>query len=50
MDVCYNKLFKIYAPEHATLYTVLGVIFPFLVPIWYFVIRNNEPDLSVLAD
>ena len=47
---CYNKLFKIYAPEHATLYTVLGVIFPFLVPIWYFVIRNNEPDLSVLAD
>lgn len=38
------RLYKMYAPDHATLYLVLGVIFPFMNSIWYFVVRNNEPQ------
>lgn len=35
-------LYKIYKPESATLFLVLGIIFIFLNPIFIFVIRNNE--------
>lgn len=34
------KLFELYAPDQAILYTVLSV---FLFPVFIFIIRNNEP-------
>ena len=40
----YYKLFKIYKPESTVLYTVLGIIFPFLFGIWTFIIRNNPRE------
>lgn len=42
------KLFKMYAPDTAVLFLVLGILFSFLIPIWYFIIRNNKPDTSQL--
>ncbi len=38
------RLFKLYRPNSAMLYIVLSVIFPFLLPIFIFVIRNDEPE------
>ena len=38
------RLYKLYKPESAVLYTVLNVIFPFLGSIFPFTLRNNEPQ------
>lgn len=35
-------LYSIYAKEHRVLYLVLSIIFPFLGPIFVFIIRNND--------
>lgn len=42
MIIFINKLFQIYAPEQAVLYTILSVILG-LFAIFVFVIRNNAP-------
>jgi hypothetical protein len=41
----YYRLFKIYATQHAVLYLVLSIFFSFLLPIFIFVIRNNQPQV-----
>lgn len=46
--MCLYKLFKIYRPESAALYTATSVIFQFMAPIWLFVIRNDKPDTTLL--
>lgn len=38
-----NKLFSIYVKDNATLYTVLSVVLPFMLPIFLFSIRNKTP-------
>ena len=38
------RLFKLYRPNSAMLYIILSVIFPFLLPIFMFVIRNDKPE------
>ncbi|MBR0384544.1 MAG: hypothetical protein IJH61_07645 [Eubacteriaceae bacterium] len=38
------RLYKLYKPESAVLYTVLTVIFAFLGSIFTFTLRNNEPQ------
>ncbi len=43
------RLFKIYRSQSATLYTVLSILFSFLIPIWFFIIRNDEPDFTELS-
>lgn len=42
--ICEYKLFCIYRNDKAVLYTVLGAILPFLVPIFIFLIRNERPS------
>lgn len=37
-----NKLFNMYRPQNATLITIIGIFFPVLYQIWYFVIRNDR--------
>ena len=36
-----HKLYKLYAPESATLYIVLSIVLPFMGPILIFSIRDN---------
>lgn len=38
-----HKLFSIYVRDSATIYTVLSVVLPFMLPIFLFVIRNKMP-------
>lgn len=42
MMIALYTLYKMYKPESATLYTVLSVILMFLIPIFVFILRNNE--------
>lgn len=37
------KLYRIYRPDAAVLWTVLGIVLPFLIPVFIFIIRNNNP-------
>ena len=37
------KLYKMYAPGNETLYTVLSIILPFLLPVFLFLIKDNAP-------
>ena len=41
--VCTYKIFKIFAKENAVLYTVLSVLFTFLLPIFLFINKDNRP-------
>jgi hypothetical protein len=43
MIICEYNLFCRYRNDKAVLYTVLGAIFFFLVPIFIFIIRNDSP-------
>lgn len=36
------KLYEIYADKNKDLYIITSIIFRFLIPVWMFVIRNNE--------
>lgn len=37
-----NILYKMQDPDKSFLYLILGVLFPFLIPIWIFVLRNKK--------
>lgn len=37
------RLYKLYKPESAILFLVLGIVFPIVTPFFLFSIRNNEP-------
>ena len=36
-----HKLFSLYAPQEAVLYTILSILL-FLLPVFLFIVRNNE--------
>lgn len=40
------QLFKKYRPANADLYLITSIIFNFMIPIWYFIIRNDHPKLE----
>lgn len=37
-----NTLYKMQDPDKSILYLLLGFLFPFLIPIWIFVLRNKR--------
>lgn len=45
--LCYYKVFKIFAPKKAAVYTVFGIIFNFLMPIFLFVSRKDSPETEL---
>lgn len=40
-----HKLFSLYAPQEAVLYTILSILL-FLLPVFLFIVRNNESALE----
>ncbi len=42
----YYRLFKIYVPKNAVLFTVLSIIFPIVEPFLIFSLRNKTPDFT----
>ncbi len=42
--ICYYKIFKLFAPERAVVYTVFGILFNFLMPIFLFASRKDAPQ------
>lgn len=42
--ICEYNLYCRYRKDSAVLYTILGAILPFLVPIFIFIIRNEKPE------
>ncbi len=47
LQTAYYDLYKIYAPNTAVLWLVLGIIFPFLIPIFVFIIRDRTRYANV---
>ena len=44
MIICLYYLFRKYSSDKAVLYTVLGAVLPFLLPIFIFAIRDRRPE------
>lgn len=44
--VSFWRICEFFNKRNATLYTFLSVIFPFLMPIFLFIIRKNEPQIN----
>ncbi len=44
--VCTYKIFKIFSSQNAVLYLVLSIIFPFLLPVFLFINKDNKPQLQ----
>ncbi|MDO4288086.1 MAG: hypothetical protein Q4C55_02755 [Eubacterium sp.] len=44
----YFRLYKIYNPKKAVLFTVLSIILPFLAPFFLFSLRNKAPDFTAI--
>ena len=42
--ICCYKIFKIFAPKKAVVYTVFGILFNFLMPIFLFASRNEKVE------
>lgn len=44
------QLFRIYAPEKAKLFLILGIFFPVCLPFFLFAIRKNTPDFALIKN
>ena len=44
--ICLWRVFSIFEPQNATLYLVLSIFFPFLVPVFLFILRNKQPKVT----
>ncbi len=44
--VCTYKIFKVFAKQNAVLYLVLSILFSFLLPIFLFINKDNQPNIE----